>query len=95
MSILISEYVEGSSNNKAIELYNNSGSSIDLEASNYTLEFYFNGSTSAGTTIALTGTIPDGEVFVIADNDAAPEILNQTDLTSTIAASLMEMMRSC
>ncbi len=83
MSILISEYVEGSSNNKAIELYNNSGSSIDLEASNYTLEFYFNGSTSAGTTIALTGTIPDGEVFVIADNDAAPEILNQTDLTST------------
>lgn len=82
MSLLISEYVEGSSNNKAIELYNNSGSLIDLEAGNYSLEFYFNGSTSAGTTIPLTGTIEDGEVFVIADNDASAEILDRTDLTS-------------
>ena len=83
MSLLISEYVEGSSNNKAIELYNNSGSAIDLAAGNYTLEFYFNGSTSPGTTISLTGTIDDGEVFVIADNDAAAEILAEADLTST------------
>ena len=83
MSLLISEYVEGSSNNKAIEFYNNSGSLIDLEASNYNLEFYFNGNTSAGTTIPLTGTIEDGAVFVIADNDAGAEILNRTDLTST------------
>ena len=83
MSLLISEYVEGSSNNKAIELYNNSGSAIDLAESNYTLEFYFNGNATAGTTIALTGMIDDGEVFVIADNDAAPEILNEADLTST------------
>ncbi len=83
MSLLISEYVEGSSNNKAIELYNNSGSAIDLAAGNYTLEFYFNGSTSPGTTISLTGTIADGEVFVIADNDAASEILAEADLTST------------
>ena len=83
MSLLISEYVEGSSNNKAIEFYNNSGTLIDLEASNYNLEFYFNGNTSAGTTIPLTGTIEDGAVFVIADNDAGAEILNRTDLTST------------
>ena len=83
MSLLISEYVEGSSNNKAIEFYNNSGSLIDLEASNYNLEFYFNGNTSAGTTIPLTGMIEDGAVFVIADNDAGAEILNRTDLTST------------
>ncbi|MGD1921701.1 MAG: lamin tail domain-containing protein [Pleurocapsa sp.] len=83
MSLLISEYVEGSSNNKAIELYNNSGSAIDLAAGNYTLEFYFNGSTSPGTTISLTGTIADGEVVVIADNDAASEILAEADLTST------------
>ena len=81
MSLLISEYVEGSSNNKAIELYNNSGSTVDLDAGNYTLEFYFNGNTNAGTTIALR-TIADGEVFVIADNDAAPAILAETDLTS-------------
>ena len=68
--LLISEYVEGSSNNKAIEIYNGTGSSVDLGAETYTLEFYFNGSTTAGTTIALIGTIADGDVFVLADNDA-------------------------
>ena len=82
MSLLISEYVEGSSNNKAIELYNNSGSLIDLGANGYTLEFYFNGNTSAGTVIDLTGTVEDGEVFVIADNDADAAILAETDFTS-------------
>ena len=80
MSLLISEYVEGSSNNKAIELYNNGDSAIDL--SNYSLEFYFNGSTSAGTVIDLTGTVEAGEVFVVADDGADAAILAETDLTS-------------
>ena len=41
--LLISQYIEGSSNNKAIELYNTSDSAVDL--GEYTLSFYFNGST--------------------------------------------------
>jgi len=80
-SLFISEYIEGSSNNKAIELYNPTGVPIDL--SSYTLEFYFNGSNSAGTTINLTGTITSGDVFIIADNDADPAILAEADLTSS------------
>lgn len=80
-NLIISEYVEGSSNNKAIEIYNGTGSAIDLSA--YTLEFYFNGNVSAGTTISLSGILASGEVYVIADNDANPAILAQTDLTST------------
>ncbi len=79
-NLIITEYIEGSSNNKAIELYNGTGSLIDL--SGYVLEFYFNGSTSAGTTIALSGTLADGEVYVVADNDADPAILAAADLTS-------------
>ena len=39
--LFISEYVEGSSYNKALELYNGTGSAIDL--SGYTLERYSNG----------------------------------------------------
>ena len=39
--ILISEYIEGSSFNKAIELYNGTGADIDL--ANYSLELYSNG----------------------------------------------------
>ena len=81
--ILISEYVEGSSNNKAIELYNNSDSLIDLGANGYTLEFYFNGSTTAGTQIDLTGTVASDDVFVVADDNADRTIVAQTDQTST------------
>lgn len=41
--IFISEYVEGWSNNKAIELYNPTDAAIDL--SDYRLERYSNGAT--------------------------------------------------
>ena len=46
----------------------------------------FNGSISAGLTLNLTGTIADGDVFVIANNNAGtpvdPAILAQADLVS-------------
>ncbi|MBB1270328.1 ExeM/NucH family extracellular endonuclease [Shewanella sp. SR44-3] len=77
---IISEYVEGSSNNKAIELYNPSAVTIDL--SQYQLKFFFNGSTSAGSSIALTGSLIAGGTYVIADNDASADILAKTQLVS-------------
>jgi len=78
--LLISEYVEGSSNNKAIELYNPTGTNIDL--SDYVLSFYFNGNTSASTKINLSGNIAANSTFVIADNDASADILALAQLTS-------------
>jgi len=81
--LLISEYVEGSSNNKAIELFNGTGAPIDLAAGNYQLEIYFNGSSSAGTVVALSGVVASGDVFVLADNDANAGILAASDQTST------------
>jgi len=63
--LIISEYVEGSSTNKALELYNPTGAAIDL--SGYTLRVYFNGSTSS-TNFALSGTVAAGGTFVFADN---------------------------
>ena len=83
--IFISEYVEGSSNNKAVEFYNPTGSAIDLDgADDYTIEFSFNGGASTQT-IDLTGTIAAGEVYVLADDSADPAILavaNQTDASA-------------
>jgi len=81
--ILISEYVEGSSNNKALEFYNGTGSLIDLSAGSYSVEMYFNGSTSPGTTISLTGTVANDDVYVLADDNADAAILAVTDQTST------------
>ncbi|WP_319460342.1 lamin tail domain-containing protein [Micromonospora sp. RTP1Z1] len=78
--LFISEYVEGSSNNKAIELYNGTGAPVDLAAAGYQLQLYFNGATTS-TNVALSGTVAAGDVFVFAASSAAPAILAQADQT--------------
>ena len=62
--LFISEYVEGWSNNKALEIYNPTDAAIDLSA--YMVIRYSNGSTSAssGNAVQLTGTIAAGDVHV-------------------------------
>ncbi|MFR9776510.1 lamin tail domain-containing protein [Micromonospora sp. MS34] len=78
--LFISEYVEGSSNNKAIELYNGTGVPVDLAAGGYQLQLFFNGATTS-TNVPLTGTVAAGDVFVFASSSAAPAILAQADQT--------------
>ncbi|MGX5769865.1 ExeM/NucH family extracellular endonuclease [Microbacterium trichothecenolyticum] len=80
--LLISEYVEGLSNNKAIEIYNPSTQAVDLAAAGYKLQVFFNGGATAGFTADLTGTVAPGDVFVFAHASAAPAILAQADQTT-------------
>ena len=75
--LFISEYIEGSSNNKAIEIYNGTGAAVDLAAAGYNLQVFFNGATSAGLTISLAGTVAAGDVFVVAQASANAAILAQ------------------
>lgn len=75
--VYFSEYIEGSSNNKALEIYNSSNAAINL--SGYKVEMYFNGSNSAGLTINLTGSIPAQGVFVLAHGSANATILATAD----------------
>lgn len=81
--LLISEYIEGSSNNKAIEIYNGTGTSVDLSAENYTLDFYFNGNTTPLSTIGLSGTLADGDVYVVVDVDSTAALINVADQISS------------
>ena len=78
--LIISEYIEGSSYNKAIEIYNGTGISVDL--SQYSLELYSNGSPTPSQTMSLSGTLADGDVFIIAHGSADPAILAIADTTS-------------
>ncbi|WP_299084496.1 ExeM/NucH family extracellular endonuclease [uncultured Paraglaciecola sp.] len=85
--IYFSEYIEGSSSNKALEIYNPSGTELDLAAGNYSVELYSNGrELSEGPTnsLNLTGTIAGGDVYVIANSSAVQAILDEADTTSTI-----------
>lgn len=66
--LFISEYVEGWSNNKALEIYNPTNASIDL--SQYFVARFSNGSTTAGAaqSVQLTGTIaPYGTYVAVLD----------------------------
>lgn len=80
-NVYFSEYIEGSGNNKALEIYNSGDSAINL--SGYKVEMYFNGSNSAGLTINLSGTIPAQGVFVLAHGSANGIILAVANQTSS------------
>lgn len=80
--LFFSEYVEGSSNNKALEIYNGTGAPVDLAAGNYVVQMCFNGSAACTLTIPLTGTIAPGDVYVLAHSSASAAILAQADQTN-------------
>lgn len=81
--LFISEYVEGSSNNKAVELFNGTASAVDLSAGQYALQMYFNGNATAGLTIALNGVVQPGQTFVIVHGSAAAELLAKAQQTNS------------
>lgn len=66
--LFISEYVEGSSNNKYIEIFNGTGTDVDL--SDYDLVQYNGGSTTPTSPLSLSGTLTNGSVYVIRNNSA-------------------------
>lgn len=78
--LIISEYVEGSSYNKAIEIYNGTGADVDLSA--YTLQTQRNGSGEYGSALALEGTLANGLTYVIVNSECT-----NSDLTD--AADLL------
>ena len=82
--LLFSEYIEGSSNNKALEIYNPTTAPVDLAAAKYSVQLYFNGSVTAGLTVSLSGTLAPDDVFVLAHASANAAILAAADQTSDV-----------
>lgn len=82
-TLFISEYVEGSSSNKAVEIRNPSATStFDFATTACSLRLYSNGSATASATVALTGTIAPNDVFVVCNGGAVPAITSVCDQTS-------------
>ena len=79
--LIISEYVEGSSFNKAIEIYNGTGADVDLSA--YTLQKQQDGDGDYGNALALSGTLASGVTYVIVNHQCKEsDLLDQADLKS-------------
>jgi len=77
--LLISEYIEGSGYNKAIEIFNGTGSAIDL--ADYYLEKDVDGNNIFDNTYQYSGYLGHGEVFVLANSNASQTILDLADDT--------------
>lgn len=80
--LLFSEYVEGTSNNKALEIYNPTTAAVDLAAAGYSVQMSFNGGSSS-LTVPLSGTVAADDVFVLAQGSANATILAVADQTNS------------
>ncbi|MES2812169.1 MAG: choice-of-anchor D domain-containing protein [Bacteroidota bacterium] len=73
--LFISEYIEGSGNNKAIEIYNSTAAPILLAG--YDLVIYANGSATPTSTIAFTGgaSVPAYGTYVVSNTASSAPLL--------------------
>ncbi|MEI7801813.1 MAG: Calx-beta domain-containing protein [Bacteroidota bacterium] len=79
--LFFSEYVEGTSFNKVIEIYNPTGSTIDL--ANYKLLLFANGSPTPTSTFSMFGSIAAGAVYIVTNpNDTSVYINSIADTTA-------------
>jgi hypothetical protein len=80
--LFISEYIEGSSNNKAIEIFNGTGADVDLSI--YSLLLYSNGASTGTNELKLTGTLANGEVIVVYNSSSIDAIKAVGDVISSV-----------
>ncbi len=79
--LFFSEYIEGSSYNKSLEIANLIGTSINL--SNYTIKKQTNGYGDWSAGLSLSGTLADGDVFVIVHSSANAALQAKADLINS------------
>lgn len=80
--LFFSEYIEGSSNNKAIEIYNPTSSTIDL--TDYVVYRYNNGAIVPSDSLFPEGNLIAGDVFIAGNSSAVAQILAESDTLHTI-----------
>lgn len=76
---IISQYVDTDSGTtpKGIEIWNNTGATLDFSTNNLVIKRYANGSSSATTEATIsTGTLNAGEVLVIGGSDVSTWMAN-------------------
>lgn len=69
-ALFFSEYVEGSSNNKALEILNSSSGAVSLDGCE--IRMYFSGSVTAGTTVPLSGNLAGQDIHVVCHEEINP-----------------------
>lgn len=76
--LMISVYLEGTDNNKSIEIYNSSDNDISL--SNFYIGIYKVNEANPSTKIKLNGILKSKECYVVSNVSANEDILSKTNL---------------
>ncbi|MDP7653594.1 MAG: lamin tail domain-containing protein, partial [Candidatus Marinimicrobia bacterium] len=77
-AVFFSEYAEGSSNHKYLEIYNGTGADVSLN--DYVILGNYNGNPYSETfTFATDATLASGDVYVLANDAADSSILAEAD----------------
>ncbi len=79
--LYLSEYVEGSSNNKALEIKNETGSSKSLSI--YSIKKQTNGAGSWSSALTLSGTLANNGKYVIVNSSIASTCYNNANLSTS------------
>lgn len=82
MTLFFSEYIEGSSNNKAVEIYNPLSTAYDL--THCQVRVYSNGNATPSGSVTLNGSLAAGDVYVLCHTGANTAIQAVCDLQSTV-----------
>ena len=85
--LLFSEYIEGSSNNKALEISNATGSAVNMSL--YSIKKQANGAGAWSTGLTLTGTLNNGSKFTIVNSLIALGCYSTS--TANLSTSAAEM----
>ena len=72
-SLIFSEYIEGSSNNKALEIHNPTAATVTL--SDFVVRLYSNGGINPSSSLALTGTLAPGGFVILVNASATTTLL--------------------
>ena len=96
-NLFFSEYAEGSSNNKYLEIYNGTGAAVDLSA--YSVSTCSNGCNTNNEwdypnniTFAAGTVVADGDVYVVHHGSASSAIVAQGDQTFTYLSNGDDVM---
>ena len=81
-TLLFSEYVEGSSYNKALEIFN-PGVVVDFSIDNYVVDIYTNGASAPRYSVGLSGILGSEDTFVLGHSSAGVEITSTANLLSS------------
>lgn len=80
--LYFSEYLEGSSNNKALEITNRTGASINL--STYSIKKQTNGAGSWSTGLTLSGTLVNNGKYVIVNSSIATSCYSSANISTSV-----------